>query len=383
MQASLMRMLTRRLAGRCFRPALAFLMALAALAASAPTALAQITVTDVAGREVTLPAPAKRIIVEAPGYFPALALLSREAADLVVGVGATESRGQFEAEQELAKKPRLGTIASSTFAVETALSLKPDLLIATLAGPGQQDAVERAFAAAGVPILYVDFFVDPAKNTVPSVELIGRAIGEEKKAAEFAAFHRGRVATITERLAAERPEPPKLMILRRAADGTCCWSFAKGFMSPFFEILRVKNIAEDKLPGMVGQLSLEAVIESDPEVFVATDWSFWAESLFGPERTRDQTFGRLEKLTTEPGLNALSAIAKRRVHAIDTTLMRSPLNVLAVELFAKWSHPKLFTDLDPQKTLDEINGRFLATPLKGPFWVSLDPAVDKPSGARP
>ncbi|MFC3694347.1 ABC transporter substrate-binding protein [Chenggangzhangella methanolivorans] len=360
-----------------------FALAFGAIAVAASNARAQTVVTDVAGRQVEIAGPAKRIIVEAPGYYPALALLSRDAADLVVGVGATESRGQFEAEQDLAGKPRLGTMSFGTFAVETALALKPDLLIATLAGPGQQDAVERAFAAAGVPVLYVDFFVDPARNTIPSIELVGAAIGAEKQAAAFADFHRRRIATIVERLAAEKPARPKLMIYRRSADGTCCWSFAKGFMSPFFDMLRVRNIAEDKLPGMVGQLSLEAVIESDPDIFVATDWSFWAESLFGPERTREQTLARLEATTRQPGLDGLAAVRERRVHAIDTTLMRSPLNVLAVELFAKWRHPTLFADIDPQKSLDEINGRFLARPLKGSFWASLDAPSETSSGTAP
>lgn len=358
-------------------------LALALMLAGASPSAAEISVTDIAGREVRIKAPAKRILLEGPAYYPALSLLSHDASDLVVGVGATAARGQYEAERDLAGKPRLGLMTSNTFSVEAALALKPDLMIATLDSKGQHAAVEAAFATAGVPIVYVDFFVDPAANTIPSIEIIGEAIGEEDKAVRFAELYRDRIDRITERLEAADPVPPDLMIYRRSWDGTCCWTFAGGFISAFFDTLRVNNIAEDKLPGMFGQLSLETVIESDPQVFVATDLSLGPGALFGPEATRAQTIAALEALGSEPGLQDLSAIRNRRVHAIDQTLMRSPLNVLAIELFAKWIHPEVFADIDPKETLDEINSRFLVTPLTGLFWVSLDPVNGGTAGERP
>ncbi len=71
------------------------------------------------------------------------------------------------------------------------------------------------------------------------------------------------------------------------------------------------------------------------------------------------------------------------MHAIDLSLLVSPLNFIAFEALAKWVLPELFADVDPQATLDEINRRFLKSPWKGPFWASLDPAADHPFGKRP
>jgi iron complex transport system substrate-binding protein len=48
-----------------------------------------------------------------------------------------------------------------------------------------------------------------------------------------------------------------------------------------------------------------------------------------------------------------------------------PLNILFIELVAKWLHPDLCADIDPDATLSEINRRFFKTPLGGPLWVSL------------
>ncbi len=47
----------------------------------------------------------------------------------------------------------------------------------------------------------------------------------------------------------------------------------------------------------------------------------------------------------------------------------TPLNLLAVEILAKWSHPDRFTTLHPDETLAEINRRFLAVPMTGTYWI--------------
>ncbi|TKW65015.1 MAG: hypothetical protein DI616_16715 [Paracoccus denitrificans] len=355
--------------GTLLRPAgwLAGLM----LVANAHMAQAEIILTDIAGREVRLDAPAKRIILEGPAYYPALALLHTDAADLIIAAGTTKARGEFQAERDLAGKPRLGTMVSNTFSVERALELQPDLMIATLEAPGQQSAVEAAFETAGVPIIYVDFFLDPVTNTVPSFKLIGQATGAEDRAADYIAFHQTRLDHIRDVIEEADVVAPRMLVHRQAIDGTCCWSFAQGFMSSFFDMLRIENIAQDKLPGVVGQLNLEAVIADDPQVIVATDMSLTPEALFRPGRKTDEIESDLRELTAEPGFAQMSAVRDGRVHGMDITLMRSPLNILAVELFAKWAHPDLFADLDPQATLDQINEQFLTTPLEPPLWASL------------
>ncbi len=51
--------------------------------------------------------------------------------------------------------------------------------------------------------------------------------------------------------------------------------------------------------------------------------------------------------------------------------------MLAAERLAQWLHPALFADLDPDKTLAEINTRFLAARIEGPLWI------DRASTLRP
>ncbi len=347
----------------------------AAVAVLASPSHAQIVIEDVAGRTVEMAAPARRIILEGPAYYTGLALISDQAAELIVGVGGTAHRGFFEAERDLAGKPHVGTIANHTFSIEKALSLQPDLLIAALSAPGQQSAVENAFANAGIPVLYVDFLLDPADNTLRSMDILGRAIGESDKAAAFAQFYAARRDQVMDRLADRQPPFPRLYMAGLTQDATCCWSFGNGFMTPFFAPLRIADIASGQIAGLSGQLSLEYVIAQNPDLIIASDRSYGPEAMFGRGETAADSKAILQAFAQTPGLMEVQAARDVRVHGIDLTLMRTPLNILAIELFAKWSHPELFSDLDPQSTLDTINERFLAKPLKGPFWVSL--------GARP
>lgn len=356
-------------------------MSLCALLASVQVSSAEITLTDIAGRTVHLTAPAKRILLAANHYYPALALLSRNSADLVVGAagspGAQESGPGFEAGQDLMGKPRLGSIWAKTFSIERALELKPDLLIAAAQYRERASQIESTFAKVGIPIVYVDFDAAPSRNTAPSIEILGRAIGAEKEATELVDFYRRHVSRISSRLEAAKPSRPKFLMMARGPDGQCCFASANGGVLDYFDGLGLSNIADGAGPGRPVQLSLEYVIEKDPDVVVVKNLRSGPGSLFGQPPSLAQGKASLESLRSERRLRDLSAMRNRRVHAIDLFLLNSPLSILTFEALAKWLHPELFADVDPQATLDEINGRFLKTPLRGPFWVSLDPASDK------
>ncbi len=344
---------------------------------------AAVVLTDITGKTVEILAPARRIILLAPPYYPALAVLNKDAADLVVGVGRdNDGPYPFETERDLIGKPSVGSTWSQTFSIEKALALNPDLVIAGIPGKLLPSTIEKAFSRAGVPLIHVDFFVDPARNSIRSFQIIGKAIGEEENAREFIDFQRSHEKRITERLRGTALSRPKLFVNSRAPGSKCCTT-GQGGVTTYFDGLGVDNIADNKLPDATGEISLEYVIESNPDIYVATDLTTGPSSLFGKPLSRANAIASLEKIVTEPGLREIPAVRNARVHVVDVSLTRSPLNILVLEVFAKWVHPELFADIDPQATLDEINRRFLKTPLKGPFWASLDPAAERHSGIRP
>lgn len=345
------------------------------------SARADVVVTDIEGREVRLAVPAKRILLEETSAYPALAIIDKEAAMRIVGIGTSPADTLPEAEQDLSDKPRVGSTWSGTFSIEKALDLKPDVVIAGWSLRNRSPVVESALAKAGIPVVYVDFDSDPVKNTDRSFEILGRVLGAEDKAAEFTDFYHRQVRMMTDRMAATGISRPTLLMMSRGPGVRCCLALPANDVIAYFGERGVENI-----PGITKgapvQLNLETIIERDPDIVVAIDLSSDARSMFGQPRSLAHAMASLETLRREPGIRELAAIHTNRVHVLDSYLMRSPLNFLTYEVLVKWIHSELFADLDPQATLDEINRRFLKTPLKGPFWTGFGPAADQPIGGR-
>lgn len=357
------------------------MLSLCALLTSVHIASAEIVLTDIVGREVTIAGPPRRILLTAASWYPALAILDKEAATRIIGIGRNPGDILHEAEQELASKPRVGTIWSMAFSIEKALDLKPDIVIGGPPANAQSHALERAFDKAGIPVVYVDFDQDSVRNTARSFKILGRALGSEDKAAEFLDFYHRHVRTITDRLSSPELSFPKLLMILRGSGVPCCLASPDSGVTAYFGGLGVENIAHARTDTAV-PLSLEYIIERDPDIFVAIDLFSDARSMFGQPRSLMQGMASLDTLKQEPGLRELAAMRTGRVNALDSYLMRSPLNFVTFEVLAKWIHPELFADVDPQATLDEINRSFLKTPLKGPFWTGPDPATDQRLGER-
>jgi iron complex transport system substrate-binding protein len=45
---------------------------------------------------------------------------------------------------------------------------------------------------------------------------------------------------------------------------------------------------------------------------------------------------------------------------------------VAIQQLAKWFHPELFKDLDPDATFADFSQKFLPLPYQPGYWISLD-----------
>ncbi|RWE92157.1 MAG: ABC transporter substrate-binding protein, partial [Mesorhizobium sp.] len=80
-----------------------------------------------------------------------------------------------------------------------------------------------------------------------------------------------------------------------------------------------------------------------------------------------------------PTRNAYTGIAAqetRNFHGIWHQFYNSPYEFVAVQQLAKWFHPNLFDDLDPDATFAEYHRRFLPIKYQRGYSVSLS---DNPS----
>ena len=135
-----------------------------------------------------------------------------------------------------------------------------------------------------------------------------------------------------------------------------------------------RNIGADVLNQPTGKLNLEYVIQRDPDVYIATGGPHLARAggfVVGAGFSAEQSQAGLRRVAARPGIATLKAVRQGRAHGLSHQLINSPIDVVAVEVLAKWIHPELFGDLDPRATLDEINSRFLAVPYQGAYWADL------------
>lgn len=269
--------------------------------------------------------------------------------------------------------------AQDAFQMEPVIAAAPDVALFT-AGRGPSDEQIRQLQSVGIAVVFVDFTSRPFENLSPSLRILGRVVGRDARAEEFLAFRQSHLDTIASRLKTAPGTAPTPVFFESHAglSDECCTSPGRVDIGDYIRFTGGHNIGADVIPGNFGKLNLEYIITRDPAVYIATGGPHLEQAGglvlgvgYGEERAR----AALAKVAARPGIAQLSAVRTGRVHGFAHQLLHSPLDLIAIDAMARWLHPALFADLDPQHTLDAFNTRFLPFPLMGTLWVDLKPAT--------
>ncbi|MDT8893568.1 ABC transporter substrate-binding protein [Halomonas sp. I1] len=347
-----------------------------------------ITVTDIAGREVTIDAPVERVILGEGRQIYLLGALQPDEPFAGV-VGWREDFSQADPDNyaayaerfpELKEIPTFGGFKDGTFDVEQAAALEPDVVLMNLeARAATEDAgYDDKLAELDIPIVYVDFREDPLAHTIPSMRLMGELLGEEEDAEAFIAFAQAQMARVTETIETAGPERPRVFVDRAGGySEDCCMSFGDGNFGEYVEIAGGTNIAKDIIPDTFGSLNPEQIIAADPQQVVVTggNWDAYVPGGdwvgVGPGADMGAARAKLEALTERTAMTGIDAVANDDVHAIWHQFYNSPYYFVAVQQLAKWFHPSLFDDLDPEATMEKLHQRFLPVDYVPGYWTSL------------
>lgn len=353
---------------------------------------AEITVVDIAGREVTLAQPAKKIILGEGRFLAALGVLGIEQPLSYVAGMMDEFRLFDPTSFALFKQaypgidniPTFGHTSEDSVSVEKILLLNPDVAIFGLLGhgPGERSrhVIDR-LEAANIPVVFVDFRADPIKHTAPSVALIATLLGEAERGKQFAEYYQNKIDDIKQRTDALEEHERKTILfeLRTAQSQECCLTVANGMFADMARLTGGRSIAEGKLPGSVGTLSKEFVLSSDFDVYIGTAiGSPTSQSgprfeylLAGPGVDAATASQSLEFLLDSRGLLALPAMQNRQAYVLWHHFYNSPLNLYAIEKMATWLHPEHFADLQPEQTLNRLLSGFAPVDLTGVYATGL------------
>lgn len=367
------------------------LAAFAGLAAAAlPAAAEKVTVTDIIGRKVEVEAPVRKIILgEGRQIYFVAALDKDEPFKRVVGwrddLGKADPetyRAYAKRYPQIAKLPVFGGMKEGAFDIEQAIALKPDVLFLNIEARVASDEAKlvEKLAAIGIPVVYVDFREKPFEHTEPSMRLIGKLFGKEQIAEDFIKFRAGQIAIVTDRLAKAKELKRPLVMVERAGgfSDDCCMSFGNENYGKMVEVAGGRNLATPLIPGTFGTVNPERIVADNPDVVIVTgsSWDAYVPggAWVGLGNGADMTEARrkLANLMKRPAFSQTAAVKNGRVHAIWHQFYNSPYQFVAIQQIAKWLHPALFADVDPDATMKALHERFLPLPYEPGLWVSLE-----------
>lgn len=339
-------------------------------------------ITDLRGRTITLDAPVERISIDDGRFLVALSLIHEHPVEVLAAWPQDINRvGEHTYEQMLEKYPRLESVpripsSAQPFNVEAVLSAAPDVAVVS-AGSGPTDAQVAQLESGGIKVVFIDFFTSPFENLEPSLRILGELTGAQDKAEEFIAFRHEHMQRIAERVSGltEEQRPTVFLEAHAGMSSDCCSSPGRGNIGDYIEFVGGHNIGADAIKQSFGRLSLEYVMSRDPDIYIATGGPHLERVgglVLGPGYSDQQIQASLQKIAKRTGIAFLSAVAAGQTHGYSHQLINSPVDIVVIEVFAKWVHPELFQDVDPEQTLRELNERFLQVPYQGTYWASLE-----------
>ncbi|HTY48077.1 MAG TPA: cobalamin-binding protein [Steroidobacteraceae bacterium] len=237
-----------RRAGRAAPTASALVLALAL--APCPRAAA-LQLTDDTGQELSLPAPAARIVALSPG-ITAMLFAAGAGARIVATV-------EYADEPAAARRlPRIGD--STAVDLERLLALHPDVVVAW---PGGNSAAQLArIAALGIPLYRQR--LNHLDDIPPALERLGRLAGTPGPADAAAAAAAARISDLRRRYARLMP----VRVLLETWDQPLYTIGGPQLMSDALGVCGARNIFAD-LPELSPAVQVEAVLERNPEAIVA------------------------------------------------------------------------------------------------------------------
>ena len=264
------------------------------------------TVTDEAGRTMTVPDHPHRIVSLVPNITDDIYALG--AGDDVVGISDFV---EFPAEAR--SKPVVGTITDPS--IEAIVALHPDLILGTPYANNQNalDALQRL----NIPV----FLIDPhgVAGILRSISALGNALNRQAEAAALVARLNSRIEAVR---ASVRGKPVVSVFMPVSYDPV--FTIGKGsYITEIVALAGGRSITDD-LQQEWPEISLEAVIARAPEALLML-------------RGGSTTLASLEK---RPGWKILPAVRNRRVYYVDKRIdFPSPVAIDALEDLARQFHP--------------------------------------------
>ncbi|WP_311750913.1 ABC transporter substrate-binding protein [Proteus columbae] len=345
-----------------------------------------VTITDTDGQKITLKHEPKRIILQDGRDILTLALLDRNNPfERVVAWNNNLKKSDPQTVSLLEQKwksninaiPDMGFNDKGEVNAEQVIAQQPDVLIAQLrAKPALEGSgVVSILKEANIPIIYVDTFLEPVKNTKESVELLGIILNKENEAKEYTDFYQQHLDNIKNKTQEIKNKPSVFVEAKAGANGDgCCFTHNNAGWGGLIQAVGGDNIGSHFLPGASGVISLEQVISTKPDVYIVTG-SRWINknnisAPFGYGVSNKEAQEGFKRLKSRIGFNQITAVKNERLYGIYHNFYNHPYNIVGLEYLATFIYPEQFAELKPENTYKEIIEKYTTLPNAEFLWAA-------------
>ena len=347
-----------------------------------PETPATIEVTDMKGRTVTIPAKVEKVVVtfNLEEYF---AVAGSEGVDKLVGWSHKYWKGRRDDAYNAFTKafPKLKDLPdvgyNGDISIESIISLKPDVVLASSTG-ANYNALEPAFEnlrKAGIECIFFDFHKQTVETHKKSIELLGKVLGQEARAAEIGKFYEDQMAVISGRLKDLKDEDrPRVYMEFSMGPSQYGNTWSEQMWGALIKQCGGTNIAAG-MEGASVEISAEQVISANPQVIIfacspRTDVSDNVVLGYGADKALATK--NIEAYKARAGWSGLDAVKNNRMGGVYHDLSRHIFDFAGAQALAKMIQPEIFRDIDPEANLAEFFKKYMPVELDGVWTIQLE-----------
>jgi len=303
-----------------------------------------VTIVDGTGESVDVSRPVMRIVS-----------ITSRTSEIICALGAGDRIAGRDSYSIVPKSLEdVPVVAGSSYTpnVELILELEPDLVIADSM---LSDDYRQRIEDAGIPVI-VETSWDPT-TVATVVSHLGIVLDEEDRAGEIIGFIEQYHDIVEERCADLEEEDKPVVFFE--------WSqpYHSGASGTLFHNLTVAsggiNVVGDE-PAKYPTVSPEWLAERDPDIILRLVSSTEDLTVEMMEEARDEILSR-------PGLSSVKAVEDDRVYILSSPVTTGVRSIIGELYLAKWFHPDLFEDIDPEEVHEELVQKFFGQKLEGVY----------------
>ena len=349
----------------------------------------KITVTDLAGRQVSLQVPLERVVCgDAESMTLIASIAGKSFNNMLVGYDSNlntyypDLKDMWaDAGMDFAKMKEVGSFMQGTFNWETVAALEPDAVFIPMwvyeYGMVDEKTIDK-MAKAGIPVVNLDLYLKKLDSSVmkKNCDILGKIFNNQKTADKLCSFYTAQIEKVSSKLS--QVEKGKYVFYYETLQGLGNYSNSQAVSTASF-------LGQTTVMPSGGEISPEAFATGNISFVFLDAMRSYAECGknigWGATVTKADIDSIAAGLSKRAGWNEAPAVKNDKVYIFDMMVMGSTFDCWFIYQFiAEKMFPEIYGDMDILKTLEGYYAEYLPwIDFKGVWYFGLDGEIGSSS----